>query len=70
MDHLREHPGLLSYLYSMPPNLDWTYISSLHVFLRNSMTRETLRLEFFPCDLWWSLWKAYGDPSDPPSPED
>ena len=70
MDHLREHPGLFPYLYSLSLNVDWTYIISLNQFLRNSMSRETLQLAHFPSDIWWSIWKAYGDPSDPPSPED
>ena len=37
------------------------------------MSRESfgpLRLTHFPCDIWWSIWEAYGDPCDPPSPED
>ena len=70
IDHLREHPGLLPYLYSMPPHFEWTYIINLNQFLRKSMSRESfgpLRLAHFPCDIWWSIWEAYGDPCDPPS---
>ena len=26
-----------------------------------------LRLAHFPCDIWSSIWEAYGDPCDPPS---
>ena len=70
MDHIRQHPGLLPYLYSLSLNVDWTYIISLNTFLRNSMSRETLQLTHFPVDIWWSIWRSYGDPCDPPSPED
>ena len=38
-----------------------------------SMSRESfgpLRLAHFPCDIWWSIWEAYGDPRVPPFPED
>ena len=55
------------------PHFDWTHIINLNKFLRNSMSRESfgpLRLAHFPCDIWWSIWEAYGDPCDPPSPED
>ena len=72
IDHLREHPELLPYLYTLP-HFDWTYIIKLNQFLRKSMSRESfgpLRLAHFPCDIWWSIWEAYGDPCDPPSPED
>ena len=70
MDHLREHLGLLPYLYSLSLNVDWTYIISLNKFLHNSQSRETLQLTHYPADIWWSLWRTYGDPCDPPSPED
>ena len=71
--HLREHPRLLPYLYSIPPHFDWTYIINLNQFLSKSMSRESfgpLRLSHFPYDIWWSIWEAYGDPCDPPSPVD
>ena len=70
MDHLREHPRLLPYLYSLSHNVDCTYIISLIKFLQNNQSRETLQLAHFCCDIWWSIWRSYGDPCDPPSPED
>ena len=55
------------------PHFDWTHIINLNKFLRKSMSRESfgpLTLAHFPCDIWWSIWEAYGDPCDPPSPEE
>jgi len=68
IDHLREHPELLPYLYSLPPYFDWTYVLNLIDFLCNSMSKESFppfSLGTFPYEYWMSLWKYYGDPSDP-----